>query len=569
MGDKKRKGNRKIHSDADDDFQIISDDELFEDVDDYDEEAEIDDDFLDEESEYDEPDDESEYEDLEEDDYLDYEEFEDDELEESEEDELEEDFEEESAEEEKALKRRRRRKRIRIALISVVGILAVAYLGVSGYFYSHFYLNTRINGTDFSMSTAAQVQDYMEGQVADYSLTMKESDGGSETIDGSDISLKYVRDDSVEKLLKKQNPLLWVTALWETPEIEASIGVKYDRDKLNHVLGNLTCLKEEEQTPSVSARPVFKDTQFEIQEEQIGTQIDKEKFTEVVNTAISGFQTEIDLTEQGCYILPKYTSESPEVAEARDAMNSYLGANITLDFSPYTEVVDASVISQWITVDDNMQVTFNQDSVRSYIASLAEKYDTYGRSRTFTTGYGNAVQVDGGSYGWQIDQEAEYNALTANIQNAETITREPNYARRAATHEGNDFGNTYAEVDLTNQHMFYFKDGQCIMQSDIVTGNPNKGNATPQGVYSLAYKAMNQTLRGPKKEDGTYEWESPVTYWMPFNGGIGFHDANWQSAFGGSRYQTYGSHGCVNMPPAAAGELYSYIEAGIPVVCHY
>ncbi len=66
-----------------------------------------------------------------------------------------------------------------------------------------------------------------------------------------------------------------------------------------------------------------------------------------------------------------------------------------------------------------------------------------------------------------------------------------------------------------------------------------------------------------------YEWESPVTYWMPFNGGIGFHDANWRYSFGGAIYQGGGSHGCVNMPPAAAGELYGYIEAGIPVVCHY
>ena len=123
--------------------------------------------------------------------------------------------------------------------------------------------------------------------------------------------------------------------------------------------------------------------------------------------------------------------------------------------------------------------------------------------------------------------------------------------------------------DLTNQHMFYFKDGQCILQSDIVTGNPNKGHATPQGVYTLSYKAPNQVLRGKKMPDGTYEYESPVSYWMPFNGGIGFHDATWQSAFGGSRYLTYGSHGCVNMPVSAAAELYSYIEAGIPVVCHY
>ncbi len=497
------------------------------------------------------------------------EDFEEDELTEMNMEEEEDDEDREPTPAEIALKKHRRRKRILIGVFSFIGVIAAAYLGVSAFFSSHFYYNTNINGADFSLKTVSQVQDYMEGEVAGYSLTLDEQGGKKETIQGTDISLKYARDDSVDKLLEQQNPFLWVTAFWDKPEIVAAVGVEFDTEKLNGKLGELTCMKPEEQVPSVSAKPEFTGTQFEIKAEEIGSQIDNEKFKAAVSEAISEFLPELNLKEAGCYIPPQYTSESPEVAQARDVMNSYLGANITLDFTPYTEVVDASVISQWISVDENMQVTFNQDAVRSYIAGLAEQYDTYGKPRTFVTGFGNTVQVEGGSYGWQIDQEAEYNALTANIQNGETVTREPNYARRGATHEGNDFGNTYAEVDLTNQHMFYFKDGQCIMQSDIVTGNPNKGHATPQGVYMLAYKATNQVLRGKKMPDGSYEYESPVSYWMPFNGGIGFHDATWQSAFGGDRYYAYGSHGCVNMPVSAAAELFGYIEAGIPVVCHY
>ncbi len=475
----------------------------------------------------------------------------------------------EPTEAEIALKKHRRRKKVLIAMLCVVFVFAAAYLGVSAFFYSHFYYNTKINGVDFSLKTVDEVQEYMAGEVAGYSLTLSELGGKKEVIYGSNISLKYVKDDLVKKQLEKQNPFLWFTAFWEHPDITASIGVEYNEDQLKGAMGNLECTRPEEQTPPISAIPEFQGTQFEIKGEEYGTQLDFEKFITAVNEAISGFIPEVSLEEKGCYVAPVYTSESPEVIAARDAMNSYLGANITLDFTPYTEVVDATVISQWISVDENMQVTFNQDAVRGYIAGLAEKYDTYGRPRNFTTGFGNTVQIEGGTYGWLIDQETEYNALTANIQNAETVTREPNYLRRGATHEGNDFGNTYAEVDLTNQHMFYFKDGQCILQSDIVTGNPNKGHATPQGVYTLSYKAPNQVLRGKKMPDGTYEYESPVSYWMPFNGGIGFHDATWQSAFGGSRYLTYGSHGCVNMPVSAAAELYSYIEAGIPVVCHY
>ena len=133
---------------------------------------------------------------------------------------------------------------------------------------------------------------------------------------------------------------------------------------------------------------------------------------------------------------------------AKDTMNSYLGANITYDFNPNTEVVDASVISQWVIVDADMNVTFNQEAVKEYIAALATKYNTKGKPRQFTTATGNTVTVEGGGYGWKIDQDAEYDALIANIQNAETVTREPEYSSRAVNHTAMDMGNTYAEVHL-------------------------------------------------------------------------------------------------------------------------
>ena len=64
-------------------------------------------------------------------------------------------------------------------------------------------------------------------------------------------------------------------------------------------------------------------------------------------------------------------------------------------------------------VDDDMNVTFDESAVKEYVQSLAVKYDTKGKERTFTSASGNTVTVSGGSYGWKIDQEAEYNALIA------------------------------------------------------------------------------------------------------------------------------------------------------------
>lgn len=469
----------------------------------------------------------------------------------------------------KAAKKKKRKKTAAIVAGIIIGVLVLIYVGFAIFFSSHFMFFTKINGTDFSLKSVSQVEAYMKQQVADYVLTLKESDGGSEKISGSDISLVYVPGEQLEKLAKKQNNFLWITSLWNHPKITSEIGVEYDKDALAKITEGLECLKPENQTVSVDAHPEFQNDKFVVVPEVVGTKIDTEKFNEAVTKAINGFKPTLDLFKTGCYILPRFVSDSQEVVAATDAMNRYLGANVTYDFNPATEVVDASVISQWVTVDADMNVTFNEEAVRAFIQSLADKYDTKGKPRTFTTATGNTVNVTGGSYGWKIDQEAEYNALIANIQNAETVTREPNYASRAASHEGNDVGSTYAEVDLSNQMMYFVQNGQVVLQSGIVTGNPNKGNGTPQGVYSLAYKALDQVLRGTKKPDGTYEYETPVKFWMPFNGGIGFHDATWQSSFGGSRYQTNGSHGCVNLPYDVAAQLYNLITAGTPVVCHY
>ena len=100
-----------------------------------------------------------------------------------------------------------------------------------------------------------------------------------------------------------------------------------------------------------------------------------------------------------------------------------------------------------------------------------------------------------------------------------------------------------------NQKLWMYVDGECIVETNVVTGNINNGNGTRKGVFSLTYKTRNAVLRGPG-------YESPVSYWMPFDGDIGLHDATWRSSFGGTIYKYNGSHGCVNMPFNAAKTVY-------------
>lgn len=122
------------------------------------------------------------------------------------------------------------------------------------------------------------------------------------------------------------------------------------------------------------------------------------------------------------------------------------------------------------------------------------------------------------------------------------------------------------EIDLSNQTITLVREDKSIGIWPIVTGGP--GYRTPPGLFALAYKTSPATLKG-KNADGS-DYESHVTFWMPFNGGIGIHDADgWRSAYGGSIYVYGGSHGCVNVPYSAAETIFYNVSAGMPVIVHY
>ncbi len=129
------------------------------------------------------------------------------------------------------------------------------------------------------------------------------------------------------------------------------------------------------------------------------------------------------------------------------------------------------------------------------------------------------------------------------------------------------WSSTYIEVDISEQHMWFCKDGMMVLDTDVVTGAP--GMSTPTGEFSILEKMSPKVLRG-YRSDGSLEYATPVTYWARVTWtGIGFHDANWQPAFGGERYkQGYGSHGCINMPYKKVEKLYKMIEVGCPVIIH-
>lgn len=455
----------------------------------------------------------------------------------------------------------------------ILAFLAVLYVGGAVFFSGRYLPRTQINGHKVSGKTAAQAEKVLEDDVKGYELKLTGMDNVTDVISGSDISLEYKGSAGAEKVLEEQNGFLWIISFFSKDDRTVDVGISYDEDALAERIASLNVLSGE-QTPAVSAYPKYDGEKFVVEPEQYGNSVDKEALKEKIAGALASLSDSLDLEEENCYELPAYTSDSEEVKQACDTMNQYCAAKIVYSMGEEV-VIDASVISGWLTVDEEMQPVIDEEAVRLWLQEFGDKYDTVGTTRTFTTPAGKAATVSGGTYGWSINEKSEYEVIVDAVKNGKTLEREPEYyiGGTAAAHAMPDWGDTYVDVDLTEQHMWYVVGGEIALETDVVTGGPDEGRITPEGTYSIQEKSEDEVLVGATDpETGEPSYETPVNYWMRVTwSGIGFHDATWQAAFGKGLNQIagIGSHGCINMPLDKAAELYGMLEVGTPVIIHY
>ncbi|RHO90566.1 L,D-transpeptidase family protein [Clostridium sp. AF37-7] len=474
----------------------------------------------------------------------------------------------EATPEKAALKAEHRKNGKKAAWIAActAGILLVAaggvYVGMSQKYKTRFFPNTQINGVDASGKTAAEVQELIAEGVNGYTLTIDERNNQTETIAGTDIKLHAEFDGSLEKMVAAQNPFAW---LWHMKQEEYTIGtmVAYDDAALESQIRNLSCLDPEKAVEPVNAKisEYVSGQGYSIEPEQEGTAVEAEKLTQAVTGAIENLQDHLSLEEADVYKKPTVLKDDASLAEQLDKMNKYAKMSVTYQFGDSTETLNGDQIHAWLIANADGSVSVDSSKVSEYVSEMAKAHNTSNKAKTLKTSYGSTIQVSGGTYGWKINQAAETEALAAIIASGESTTREPEYSQKAASHGANDYGDTYVEINLTGQHLFFYKEGKLVVESDFVSGNLAKGWGTPAGSYPLAYKQKNAVLKGEN-------YRTPVNYWMPFNNGIGMHDAKWRSSFGGTIYKTGGSHGCINLPPSVAKTIFDNISAGTPVICY-
>ncbi len=451
----------------------------------------------------------------------------------------------------------------------LIASILLFYLLISVYFSNHFFFNTVINGADVSLKSHGDADNIIRSYIKDYKLQLVERNGKVEEIIGQDIGVQYNEKNSISKIYHRKNSFKWIVSVLKNQNYYVNDLVIYNENKLENKINQLNCLNGVIIEPkNVSFK--YSNGSYQVIEEVYGNKINKDKLNEAIKMSISKGEKKLDLNEKLCYENPKYTLGSNKIPETKNLLDKYVSTKITYTFGSKNEILDGNIISEmldgnkineWLNVDENLEVVINEKAVLEYVQSLSKKYDTVGVSRNIKTSIGKIIEVKGGFYGWKINCVGETMALLKNIRGGEVLQKEPIYIQKAVSRDKDDIGNTYVEINITRQHLWFYKDGKLIAQGDIITGNPYRGNATPVGTYMLNYKQRDAVLRGP-----TYE--AKVTYFMPFNGNIGIHDASWMHSFGGDIYKRIGTHGCVNTQLHLAKTIFDNIEDGTPVICY-
>ena len=456
------------------------------------------------------------------------------------------------------------RKRLIVsALIIMVPLLClfVVYLVGLGRYQSCFLNGTVIDKVDVSGMSISE----LEEEIGKYSLRVieRQSDGTTleEEIPGSEIGLSYVSTEPLQAVLQGQNSLLWFVKRDAVYEMEDMF--YFEDAALEEKIDGLSGFQKEfvkEPTDAYIADYVS-GTGFELVAENPGNRLNRNKTIEAIKAAVAGLEDQVDLAAAGCYEEPRVTVEDAGLQETYTKLQNYVTAVITYTFGTEREVLDGDTVAGWI-IRKKDQAALDPELVKEYVNSLRKKHDTVFHKRKFLTSYGEEVTIDLGDYGWWMDVGQETEELIGLLERGESVERVPVYRQTAASYDAPDYGDSYVEINLTAQHLFLYQDGECVLESDFVSGNASRGNDTPTGIYGITYKERNATLNGE-----TYS--TPVSFWMPFNNNVGMHDATWRSEFGGNIYLTNGSHGCINLPYSVAQEIYECVEKDTPVICYH
>ena len=464
------------------------------------------------------------------------------------------------------------------AIAACISVAALAGSIICGKAYDYrdtFIPGTIINGNEVAAMTVSEVEEVL----GDYEMKVSFRDGDPLTIEGKDIDYHYVPDGRLDRLMEEQSPYKWILGIFRNTKYEIPEKREYSTEKLLAIFHAVPQTQSSNMIKPEDAFLDYKDGKFCVAPEVEGTTLDMKAADAAVLNAALIEKKNLDLDAgQGIYLAPKVRKDNERLGKDVEQLNELAGGRIVYDLpGGGTRVLDGTDLKDWLEVDDEGDYYRDDDiweeCLTEFVQDLADQVDTVYKEHPFTTHSGDEIMLPGkGYYGYRIDKTNEAEELRWELEDNEQIEREPVYWRteNADPDDNHGFGGDYVEVDLSLQHLWIYKDGDVVFETDVVSGNNDSEHRTPAGAFFAYDKKRDTTLRGDKQDDGEWGYETDVDYWIRLTDtGIGLHDASWRYSFGGNIWRWNGSHGCINCPTWAMPTIYELVEQNMPVAVHY
>ncbi len=471
------------------------------------------------------------------------------------------------------------RKTLTIVLGICIVAAVVAVAGLFGYTYmaDHNTLGRKISvsGLDVSRLTAEQAEEKIISSFENRTVVFQENDQQVYSTTLKNLGYSLNKDALLEKLNKLQKQREENRKLFPKEEnVDLEYQIEQDEEQEKQAL-NLSNFGDKERKASIDASISYdkEKKEFILTKQKQGNEIDEDKLLTTVDTTLDAAFDTAFLGDVITVPVNKHVYVSPLVTATEDMQNKvdslnaqlakYRKTTVTYTFGSETVVLDSDIIDSWLKAEGET-LSVDEEAVKTYISDLANKYNTIYVPRAFHISTGTDITIEGNEYGYRIDQDGELAQLLEDLKSGTAVTRDPIYSKTGYQRNGtDDLAGSYIEVSLDAQHLWLYKDGNLVTETDIVSGKPVKGRETYRGAWPIAYKASPYNLTSAE-----YGYNVKVNYWMPFVYGQGLHDATWQSSFGGNRYKTNGSHGCINLPKDQAATIYNTIDAGYPIIIY-
>ena len=442
-----------------------------------------------------------------------------------------------------------------VAALSLVAGLVAIFVVANNFFMGKFPVqSTIIGGTEVSDKNISDALVQMNAAEGLHLTVVK--DGVDHAVPIAESVTRMYDRDQVEKA---KSEISFFDYLFHTP-VEIPLqprDVSIDEKKLQ------SSIETTIPAPKYKTSDAYYDSDWNLIAEVQGDDIDYEQFMKQVTGDIKSGK-ELKYKAEDFYFHPNVKASDKDMQKIQKKVQEYKNLSITFEFGSRKEVITPEKICSNLVLKKG-KLTLKTDWTKGYVRRLAKKYNTLGTTRTFKTTLDGEKKIAGGTMGWWMNEEETLSNLNKALKKRKTTSMKPVYRSIGATHgKKNDIGSSYVEVSIQRQHVWVYVKGKLKLETDCVTGVPNKERMTHPGCHHIVAKQRDRYL-GTMAVQG---YHTHVDYFMPFNGGEGLHDAPWRGSFGGQIYKSGGSHGCVNLPPAMAAQIYDLVFVGMPVIVY-